>query len=144
MDNTAGDNVIELDAPTDSYNIATLLRDNERFGIDRIISRTYGEVAAAVSGSVSTRSQANIPAKTIRSQSSGIRGFSPRPRKGVPGTYGSVASATPPRPARGGKNFPKKNIECGDVPKGVQAVVEGKATSIADEFSEIRRQKDAN
>jgi len=30
------------------------------------------------------------------------------------------------------------------VPKGVQAVVEGKATSIADEFSEIRRQKDAN
>jgi fructose 1,6-bisphosphate aldolase/phosphatase len=26
-----------------------LLRDNERFGIDRIISRTHGEVAVAVS-----------------------------------------------------------------------------------------------
>lgn len=49
MDNTAGDSVIELDAPADSYHIAALLRDNERFGIDRIISQTYGEVAAAVS-----------------------------------------------------------------------------------------------
>jgi fructose 1,6-bisphosphate aldolase/phosphatase len=41
--------IIELDAPGDGYHIAALLRDNERFGIDRIISRTYGEVAAAVS-----------------------------------------------------------------------------------------------
>jgi fructose 1,6-bisphosphate aldolase/phosphatase len=49
MDHTAGDSVIELDAPADSYHIAALLRDNERFGIDRIISRTYGEVAVAVS-----------------------------------------------------------------------------------------------
>ncbi len=49
MDNTAGDSVIELDAPADGYQIAALLRDNERFGVDRIISRTYGEVAAAVS-----------------------------------------------------------------------------------------------
>jgi fructose 1,6-bisphosphate aldolase/phosphatase len=49
MDNTAGDSVIELDAPEDSYHIAALLRDNERFGIDRIVSRTYGEPAAAVS-----------------------------------------------------------------------------------------------
>jgi fructose 1,6-bisphosphate aldolase/phosphatase len=49
MDHTAGDSVIELDAPADSYHIAALLRDNERFGIDRIISQTYGEVAAAVS-----------------------------------------------------------------------------------------------
>src|SRR5207248_2409672 len=49
MDNTAGDSVIELDAPEDSYHIAALLRDNERFGIDRIISRTYDEVAAAIS-----------------------------------------------------------------------------------------------
>ncbi len=36
-----------LDAPADSYHIAALLRDNERFGIDGIISRTYGEVAVA-------------------------------------------------------------------------------------------------
>jgi fructose 1,6-bisphosphate aldolase/phosphatase len=49
MDNTAGDSVIELDAPEDSYHIAALLRDNERFGIDRIVSRTYGEPAAVVS-----------------------------------------------------------------------------------------------
>ena len=49
MDNTAGDSLIELDAPADSYHIAALLRDNERFGIDRIISRTHGEVVVAVS-----------------------------------------------------------------------------------------------
>jgi fructose 1,6-bisphosphate aldolase/phosphatase len=49
MDHTAGDSVIELDAPADGYHIAALLRDNERFGIDRIVSRTYGEVAVAVS-----------------------------------------------------------------------------------------------
>ncbi|MGF6431575.1 fructose-1,6-bisphosphatase [Bradyrhizobium elkanii] len=49
MDNTAGDSVIELDAPADGYHIAALLRDNERFGIDRIVSKTYGEVAVAVS-----------------------------------------------------------------------------------------------
>jgi fructose 1,6-bisphosphate aldolase/phosphatase len=49
MDNTAGDSVIELDAPEDGYHIAALLRDNERFGIDHIVSRTHGEPAAAVS-----------------------------------------------------------------------------------------------
>ena len=49
MDHTAGDSVIELDAPADGYHIAALLRDNERFGIDRIVSRTHGEVAVAVS-----------------------------------------------------------------------------------------------
>src|SRR5207248_9084870 len=49
MDHTAGDSVIELDAPADSYPIAALLRDNERFGIDRITSQAYGEVAVAVS-----------------------------------------------------------------------------------------------
>jgi hypothetical protein len=43
------DSVIELDAPADSYQIAALLRDNERFGIDRIVSRTYNEVVVAVS-----------------------------------------------------------------------------------------------
>jgi len=49
MDNTAGDSVIELNAPEDGYQIAALLRDNERFGIDRIVSRTHGEPAAAIS-----------------------------------------------------------------------------------------------
>ncbi len=49
MDNTAGDSIIELDAPEDAYRIAALLRDNERFGIDSIMSRTHGFKAAAVS-----------------------------------------------------------------------------------------------
>lgn len=49
MDNTGGDSLIELDAPEDGYHIAALLRDNERFGIDRIISRTHGEPAASAS-----------------------------------------------------------------------------------------------
>ncbi|MBI4282322.1 MAG: fructose 1,6-bisphosphatase [Chloroflexi bacterium] len=49
MDHTEGDSVIELNAPEDSYKIAMLLRDNERFGIDAIYSRTYDEQAVAVS-----------------------------------------------------------------------------------------------
>lgn len=49
MDNTAGDSVIELNAPEDAYHIAALLRDNERFAIDSIYSRTHGLKAAAVS-----------------------------------------------------------------------------------------------
>jgi fructose 1,6-bisphosphate aldolase/phosphatase len=49
MDNTEGDSIIELNAPEDAYHIAALLRDNERFGIDAIISRTHGHRAAAVS-----------------------------------------------------------------------------------------------
>jgi fructose 1,6-bisphosphate aldolase/phosphatase len=49
MDHTTGDSVIELDAPADGYHIAALLRDNERFGIDRIVSRAYDEVVVAVS-----------------------------------------------------------------------------------------------
>ena len=49
MDHTEGDSIIELNAPEDVYKIAMLLRDNERFGIDSIVSRRYGEKAAAVS-----------------------------------------------------------------------------------------------
>jgi fructose 1,6-bisphosphate aldolase/phosphatase len=49
MDNTKGDSTIDLDAPDDCYRIAALLRDNERFGIDTIFSRTHGEPAVAVS-----------------------------------------------------------------------------------------------
>lgn len=48
MDNTAGDSIIELDAPEDYYRIAMLLRDNERFAIDSIVSRTDNEPAAAI------------------------------------------------------------------------------------------------
>ena len=49
MDNTGGDSIISLNAPEDYYHITALLRDNERFGIDRITSLTHGEPAAAVS-----------------------------------------------------------------------------------------------
>ncbi|MBI2935343.1 MAG: fructose 1,6-bisphosphatase [Chloroflexi bacterium] len=49
MDNTGGDSIIELNAPEDYYQIAILLRDNERFAIDSIYARTYDEQAVAVS-----------------------------------------------------------------------------------------------
>ena len=50
MNNTGGDSIIELNAPEDYYRLAILLRDNERFGIDSIYSRTYeDEPAAAIS-----------------------------------------------------------------------------------------------
>ncbi len=49
MDNTDGDSIISLNAPEDYYKIAVLLRDNERFGIDSIVSRHCGQTAAAIS-----------------------------------------------------------------------------------------------
>ncbi len=49
MDNTDGDSLISLNAPEDYYKLAVLLRDNERFGIDSIVSRYSGETAAAIS-----------------------------------------------------------------------------------------------
>jgi fructose 1,6-bisphosphate aldolase/phosphatase len=49
MDNTKGDSIISLNAPEDYYRITVLLRDNERFGIDSIVSRYSGQTAAAVS-----------------------------------------------------------------------------------------------
>lgn len=49
MDNPAGESIIRLDAPEELYQITALLRDNERFGIDAIWSRTHDERAVAVS-----------------------------------------------------------------------------------------------
>ena len=49
MDNTHGDSIISLNAPEDYYRMTVLLRDNERFGIDSIVSRFSGETAAAIS-----------------------------------------------------------------------------------------------
>lgn len=48
---TEGDRVIELNAPDDLYDIAALLRDNERFVVEAIYSRATKEQAAAVSTS---------------------------------------------------------------------------------------------
>jgi len=46
---TDADRVIELHTPEDIYNIATLLRDPERFVVESIRVRTSGEPAAVVS-----------------------------------------------------------------------------------------------
>jgi len=49
MDNTEGESIIELHAPEDYYKIVSLLRDNERFGIAAIYSRTHGYRVAGAS-----------------------------------------------------------------------------------------------
>jgi len=49
MDCKEGDRVVDLAAPSDCYRIVSLLRDNERFAIESIYSRTYGEQCAAIS-----------------------------------------------------------------------------------------------
>jgi fructose 1,6-bisphosphate aldolase/phosphatase len=46
---TEGDRVIELNTPEDIYDIAALLRDNQRFVIESIHSRENGEQTVAVS-----------------------------------------------------------------------------------------------
>jgi fructose 1,6-bisphosphate aldolase/phosphatase len=46
---TEGDRVIELEAPENLYDLAALLRDNQRFVIEGIVSRHDNEPAAAVS-----------------------------------------------------------------------------------------------
>ncbi|RLA85803.1 MAG: fructose 1,6-bisphosphatase [Deltaproteobacteria bacterium] len=46
---TEGDRVIELNAPEELYDIAALLRDNERFVVEKIHSRRTGEIAVAAS-----------------------------------------------------------------------------------------------
>jgi fructose 1,6-bisphosphate aldolase/phosphatase len=48
---TEGDRVIELNAPEDIYDIAALLRDNERYVVESVWSRATGEQAAVVSTS---------------------------------------------------------------------------------------------
>jgi D-fructose 1,6-bisphosphatase (EC 3.1.3.11) len=46
---TEGDKTIELNAPEEIYDIAALLRDNERFVIESIHSRETGDIATSVS-----------------------------------------------------------------------------------------------
>jgi fructose 1,6-bisphosphate aldolase/phosphatase len=46
---TEGDRVIELDAPEDLYDLAALLRDNDRFVVEAVFSRHDGEQAVAAS-----------------------------------------------------------------------------------------------
>jgi fructose 1,6-bisphosphate aldolase/phosphatase len=51
VNETAGDRVIELVAPENLYDIATLLRDPERYVVESVWSRATGEQAAAVATS---------------------------------------------------------------------------------------------
>ncbi|MFC1782782.1 fructose-1,6-bisphosphate aldolase/phosphatase [Planctomycetota bacterium] len=46
---TEGDRIIELNTPEELYDIAALLRDNERFVVESIWSRRSGEQAAVIS-----------------------------------------------------------------------------------------------
>lgn len=46
---TEGDRLIDLDAPEDLYELAALLRDNDRFVVESIYGRHDGEQAASVS-----------------------------------------------------------------------------------------------
>jgi fructose 1,6-bisphosphate aldolase/phosphatase len=46
---TEADRMISLNAPEELYDIAALLRDPERFVIEKIVSRENGETAAAIS-----------------------------------------------------------------------------------------------
>ncbi|MFZ1947267.1 MAG: fructose-1,6-bisphosphate aldolase/phosphatase [bacterium] len=46
---TEGDRVIELNAPEEIYDIAALLRDNQRFVVESVHSRATGDVCAVVS-----------------------------------------------------------------------------------------------
>ncbi len=51
VNHTAGDRVIELNAPEDLYDIAALLRDPERYVVESVWSRASGEQAVSVATS---------------------------------------------------------------------------------------------
>ncbi len=51
VNHTEGDRVIELNAPEELYDIACLLRDNERFVVESVHSRAGSEIGAVVSTS---------------------------------------------------------------------------------------------
>jgi fructose 1,6-bisphosphate aldolase/phosphatase len=46
---TQGDRVIELNAPEEIYDLACLLRETDRYVVEKIHSRTSGDIAVAVS-----------------------------------------------------------------------------------------------
>jgi fructose 1,6-bisphosphate aldolase/phosphatase len=49
VNHTEGDRLIELHAPEEIYDIAALLRDNQRFVVEAIYSRNNGDIGAAAS-----------------------------------------------------------------------------------------------
>ena len=48
---TQGDRLVSMNAPEELYDIAALLRDNERFVVEKVRSRASGAIAASVSTS---------------------------------------------------------------------------------------------
>lgn len=73
MNNAQGDSLISLNAPEDYYKITVLLRDNERFSIDSIVSRHSGQTVAAVSATrlhniVGTYTGKDDPVALVRNQ----------------------------------------------------------------------------
>jgi fructose 1,6-bisphosphate aldolase/phosphatase len=70
---TEGDRIIELNAPEELYDIACLLRDNERFVIESVRNRATGEIACVVSTSrlhniAGTYTGKDDPVALVRSQ----------------------------------------------------------------------------
>jgi fructose 1,6-bisphosphate aldolase/phosphatase len=49
VEHTEGDKVIKLNSPDELYDIAALLRDNQRYVVESIRSRQTGEIAASIS-----------------------------------------------------------------------------------------------
>lgn len=75
VSHTHGDRVIELNTPEELYDIACLLRDNQRFVIESVRARAGGEIAAAVSTSrlhniAGTYTGKDDPVALVRTQGS--------------------------------------------------------------------------
>src|SRR5260370_17832665 len=73
VNHTEGDRVIELKAPEELYDIACLLRDNERFVVESIHSRANNDIAAVVATSrlhniAGTYTGKDDPVALVRSQ----------------------------------------------------------------------------
>ncbi|MFQ5896047.1 MAG: fructose-1,6-bisphosphate aldolase/phosphatase [Nitrospinota bacterium] len=74
VSHTEADRVIELDAPEDLYDMATLLRDTGRYVVESIHARGDGQIAAVVSTSrlhniAGTYTGKDDPVMLVRSQS---------------------------------------------------------------------------
>ena len=81
MDNTAGDSIIELDAPADSYQIAALLATTSALASTASCREPTARSPPLFRRSAFTRSRASTLARMIRSRSSATREFSRRPRR---------------------------------------------------------------
>ncbi len=135
------DRVIELNAPEELYDIATLLRDNSRFVVESVHSRMDGEIAAVVSTSrlhniAGTYTGKDDPVMLIRSQG----GFPATGELLAPYSIGHLVAGC----MRGSHNMPLMPVHYGspmsffDGPPGVSCLAfcvhEGRLTEPADAF----------